>query len=64
MLERKIYCGFLTLIWENTEKEEHKGEIEKMLEIDGLKYISSARPPNAKGVSYGGAAIVANLNKF
>ena len=64
MLERKIYCGFLTLIWENTEKKEHKGEIEKMLEIDGLKYISSARLPNAKGVSYGGAAIVANLNKF
>ena len=39
-------------------------EIEKMLEMSGLKYISSARPPNKKGVSYGGAAIVVNLEKF
>ena len=35
-----------------------------MLEMDGLQYISTARPPNAKGVSYGGAAIVVNKSKF
>ena len=35
-----------------------------MLEINGLQYISSPSPPNKKGVSYGGAAIVVNLEKF
>ena len=64
MLERQIDCGFLQEIWENTTKAEHKLEIEKLLEMSGLKYISTARPPNAKGVSYGGAAIVVNVEKF
>ena len=64
LLERKIDVGFLTEIWEQTHKKEHRFEIEKMLEISGLQYISSARPPNKKGVSYGGAAIVVNLAKF
>ena len=32
--------------------------------IYGLKYVSCARPQNAKGVSYGGTAIVVNLVKF
>ena len=64
MLERKVDCGFLTEIWEQVDNKEHMNEIEKMLEISGLKYISSARPPNAKGVSYGGAAIVVNLERF
>ena len=35
-----------------------------MLEISGLEYIYTARPPNAKGVSYGGAAIVVNVEKI
>ena len=39
-------------------------EIEKMLELDGLKYISTPRQPNKKGVSYGGAAIIVNTEKF
>ena len=64
MLERTVDVGFLTEICENTLNVEHSAEIEKMLEISGLKYISTARPPNAKGVCYGGAAIVVNLRKF
>ena len=64
MLERSVDVGFLTEIWENTFNLEHNAEIEKMLEISGLKYISTARPPNAKGVCYGGAAIEVNLRKF
>ena len=35
-----------------------------MLELNGLQYISSPRPPNKSGVSHGGAAIVVNLEKF
>ena len=64
MLERKVDCAFLSEIWENANSKEHQYEIEKMLEISGLKYISSSRPPNSKGVCYGGAAIVVNLKRF
>ena len=65
MLERQIDCAFLSEIWENIHSKEHQYEIEKMLEVSGLKYVSCARPPNAKnGVSYGGAAIVVNLKNF
>ena len=64
LLERNIDVGFLTEIWEQTKNSDHKYEIEKMLELNGLQYISTARPPNRKGVSYGGAAIVINKDKF
>ena len=64
LLERKIDCGFLVEIWEQKQNAEQKFEIEKMLELNGLQYISNPRPPNKKGVSYGGAAIVVNLEKF
>ena len=64
ILERKIDCAFLTEIWEQEDNRNHQYEIEKMLELSGLAYISAARPPNAKGISYGGAAIVVNLQKF
>ena len=64
LLERKVDVGFLTEIWEQTHNKEHMFEIEKMLEMSGLQYISTARLPNKKGVSYGGAAIVVNRAKF
>ena len=56
ILERKVDISFLSEIWEKSSSTEHRFEIEKLLEMSGLKYISTARPPNAKGVSYGGAA--------
>ena len=64
MLERSVDVGFLSEIWENTTNAEHSFEIEKLLETSGLKYISTTRPPSKNGVSYGGAAIVVNLEKF
>ena len=65
ILERKVDVSFLQEIWEDPSNPEHRIEIEKLLEISGLKYFSTARPPNAKnGVSYGGAAIIVNLEKF
>ena len=64
LIERKVDVGFLSEIWEQKQNCEHQFEIEKMLELSGLKYISTPRPPNKKGVSYGGAAIVVNLKKF
>ena len=64
LMERQIDLGFLTEIWEQKQNIEHKFEIEKMLEMSGLQYFSTARPPNRMGVSYGGAAIVVNVEKF
>lgn len=64
VLERKIDCGFLTEIWEHEDNSTHQFEIEKLLELHGLKYISTSRKPNRKGVCYGGAAILVNLEKF
>ena len=64
ILERKIDCGFLQEIWEQEDNVNHQFEIEKLLELHGLKYISTTRKPNSKGVSYGGAALLVNLNKF
>ena len=54
ILERKIDCAFLQEIWQQTDNKEHQHEIEKMLQMSGLAYISCPRPPNAKGLSYGG----------
>ena len=64
ILERQIDVGFCQEIWEQSNKKEHKFEIEKMLEMSGLLYMSTSRAPNAKGVSYGGAAIIVNQKKF
>ena len=48
-------------VWEKAEDKKHKGEIEKMLELDGLKYFSTTRPRGKRG---GGAAIIVNTEKF
>ena len=59
ILERSIDCAFLSEIWEQKENKNHQQEIEKMLEMDGLKYTSTPRP---KG--WGGAALLVNQEKF
>ena len=64
IFERSVDIGFLQETWEQSDNKTHQFEIEKMLEIDGLQYISAPRPKNAKGRSYGGAAMVINTEKF
>ena len=64
MLERNISVSFVSEIWQRSDKKEHNLEIEKMLEQDGLKYISTARKANARGISYGGAALIVDLEKY
>ena len=64
MLERNISVSFVSEIWQRSDKKEHSLEIEKMLEEDGLKYISTARKANARGISYGGAALIVDLEKY
>ena len=64
ILERSIDVSFCTEIWEQEHNKEHQFEIEKLLELSGLKYLSTPRKPNSRGVSYGGAALVVNLKNF
>ena len=64
ILERNIDCALLQEIWEDSGNKEHQNQVEEMLEINGMKYLSTARKPNSKGKSYGGVAIIVNLRNF
>ena len=64
IFERGVDLAFLQEVWEQTDSQSHQFQIEKLLEIDGLQYISNPRPKNDKGKSYGGVAIVVNQEKF
>ena len=55
MQERQIGCALLSEVWEQKNKKKHKYEIERMLYMEGMKYISTPRPSSKRG---GGAAIV------
>ena len=54
--EREIGLGLLT-----EDKKKHIYEIEKLMKMEGLKYISTTRPSTKRG---GGAAIVVDMEKF
>ena len=60
MLQRDISVALLSEVWEKKNSKKHKFEIEKLMQLHGLKYISTPRM-HKRG---GGAAIVANLEKF
>ena len=55
MENRNCSLSFLTEVWEKSESKKHQFKIEELLELKGLKYISTPRPGNRRG---GGAAIV------
>ena len=59
ILERNIQAAFCCEIWEKKENKQHQFEIENMLEMEGLKYISTPRP-----TGWGGAAIIVNQEHF
>ena len=44
MMERNVSVGFVSEVWEKSESKEHSSEIERMLELNGLKYLSKSRP--------------------
>ena len=44
ILERQIDVGFFSEIWQKAENKKHQSEIEIMIEKEGLKHISTARP--------------------
>ena len=59
--ERDISLALLTEVWQKSEKKKHIFEIDKLLHMEGLKYISTTRPSSKRGE---GAAIVVNVKKF
>ena len=61
MHQRNIGLALLTEVWEKAQKKKHIFEIEKMLQMEGLKYISTPRTSTKRG---GGAAIVAPIKTF
>ena len=60
MLERDIDLSFLSEFWKKDADKYHRQNIEILLEMKGLKYISTPRR-NKRG---GGAAIVANTSEY
>ena len=61
MLERQIDVNLCCEIFEKADSKKQKNEIEKMFELDGLKYFSTPRPRGKRG---GGAAILVSTAKF
>ena len=61
IIQREISLSLLSEVWEKKGKRKHKLEIENMLQMEGLKYISTPRPSSKRG---GGCAIVADLSRF
>jgi hypothetical protein len=59
--ERESDAIFLTEVWEKLENKKHQSKLEEMLEMKGIKYISTPRPGAKRG---GGAAIAVRLEKF
>ena len=61
MQETSSEIGFLTEIWEKEENKNHEFKLEEMLEMSGVKYISTPRPGAERG---GGAAIAVRAEHF
>ena len=59
--EREIDICLITEVWENSESKEHKNKIEYLMEMKGIKYISTPRSNARRG---GGTAIAANLSSY
>ena len=60
-IERESDAIFLTEVWQKIENKKHQFKIEQMLEMKGIKYISTPRPGAKRG---GGAAIAVRLDRF
>ena len=52
---------FMTEVWEKSENKKHQNAIETMLEIRGIKYVSTPRPGVRRG---GGTALACSQERF
>ena len=60
MIQREISVSLCSEVWEKANCKKQQFEIEKMLQMEGLKYISTPRTTKRGG----GAAIIVNTEKF
>ena len=58
--EMYMRIAFHSEVWEKRESKKHKLKIEEMLEIEGISYISTARP----GRRGGGCAITCDNSQY
>ena len=58
--ELSMGIAFHSEIWEKRESKKHKFKIDEMLELEGINYISTARPDRRGG----GCAITCDVSKF
>ena len=49
VIEKESDLIFLTEVWQRKENPKHHVEIERMLEMRGIKYISTPRPGTKRG---------------
>ena len=60
MKMRDISCAMLSEVWQKANCKKQQFELEKMLNMDGIKYISTPRMTKRGG----GAAICVSLERF
>ena len=58
--EMSVGVAFNSEIWEKKECKKHKNKIDEMMELEGIDYISTARPDRRGG----GCAITCDAAKF
>ena len=61
IIERESDLIFLTEVWQKEDDTKYQGKIEELLELDGIKYISTPRSGARRG---GGAALALRLENF
>ena len=61
IIERESDLIFLSEVWQKEDDKKHQSKIEELLELDGIKYISTPRSGVRRG---GGAALAIRLENF
>ena len=61
MRMRDLSLSLVSETWQRETKRKHKNEIERMLFMEGLKFISTARPGGRRG---GGCGIIGDLTHY
>ena len=61
ILMRATDISILTEVWQKTENKKHQKLIESMLEMKGIKYVSTPRPGAKRG---GGVALACSQERF
>ena len=58
---RDISVVLCSETWHKEDKKKHKNDVERLLHMEGLKFLSNPRPPGKRG---GGCAVIADLTKY